>query len=68
MRRYQRVIVPELNLGQLALILRARYLVDVVSHPKVKGKPFQERELVALIERECDPISPEQLIKRGATE
>ncbi|MEV4918364.1 2-oxoacid:acceptor oxidoreductase subunit alpha [Streptomyces tirandamycinicus] len=43
--RYRRVIVPELNLGQLALLLRAKYLVDVVSYTKVAGLPFGAAEL-----------------------
>jgi 2-oxoglutarate ferredoxin oxidoreductase subunit alpha len=43
--RYRTVVVPEMNLGQLALLLRARYLVDVVSHTKVAGVPFQAEEL-----------------------
>src|SRR6266498_2279832 len=46
LRRYDRVIVPELNLGQLAMLLRARYLVDAVSYTKVAGTPFMESELV----------------------
>ncbi|WP_425564946.1 2-oxoacid:acceptor oxidoreductase subunit alpha [Saccharopolyspora taberi] len=45
LRRYDRVIVPEMNLGQLAMLLRARYLVDVVSHTKVAGLPFRAEEL-----------------------
>jgi 2-oxoglutarate ferredoxin oxidoreductase subunit alpha len=48
--RYRRVLVPELNMGQLALVLRARYLVDAVSYPKVQGKPFMQAELEARIE------------------
>ena len=44
--RYERVVLPEMNLGQLALLLRARYLVDVVSYTKVAGTPFTESELV----------------------
>ena len=40
--RYRRVLVPELNLGQLVLLLRAKYLVDAISFPKVQGKPFME--------------------------
>src|SRR4051794_24804451 len=40
LRRYDRVIVPEMNLGQLALLLRARYLVDVVGYNQVRGLPF----------------------------
>ena len=35
---YDRVIVPEMNLGQLALLLRAKYLVDVRSHTAVRGR------------------------------
>jgi 2-oxoglutarate ferredoxin oxidoreductase subunit alpha len=46
LRRYDRVIVPEMNLGQLSTLLRARFLVDVVSYTKVAGTPFMESELV----------------------
>lgn len=42
---YERVIVPEMNLGQMAMLLRSRYLVDVRSHTKVAGVPFQAEEL-----------------------
>lgn len=45
--RFDRVLIPELNLGQLAMLLRARYLVPAVSFPKVKGKPFKISELMA---------------------
>ncbi|WP_243795772.1 2-oxoacid:acceptor oxidoreductase subunit alpha [Saccharopolyspora gloriosae] len=45
LRRYDKVIVPEMNLGQLAMLLRSRYLVDVHSHTKVAGLPFQAEEL-----------------------
>lgn len=45
--RFDRVLVPELNMGQLAMLLRARYLVPAVSFPKVKGKPFKISELIA---------------------
>lgn len=43
--RYQRVVVPELNLGQLALLLRAKYLIDAISYTKVAGLPFGAEEL-----------------------
>ncbi|HRF02230.1 MAG TPA: 2-oxoacid:acceptor oxidoreductase subunit alpha [Pirellulaceae bacterium] len=46
LRRYRRVLVPELNLGQLRMLLRARYLVDAQGYNKVKGKPFTVSELV----------------------
>ncbi|WP_345607955.1 2-oxoacid:acceptor oxidoreductase subunit alpha [Pseudonocardia adelaidensis] len=43
--RYRTVVVPEMNLGQLAMVLRARYLVDVKSYTKVAGLPFRAEEL-----------------------
>jgi 2-oxoglutarate ferredoxin oxidoreductase subunit alpha len=43
--RYSRIVVPEMNLGQLALLLRAKYLVDAVSYTKVAGLPFKAEEL-----------------------
>jgi 2-oxoglutarate ferredoxin oxidoreductase subunit alpha len=48
--RYERVLVPEMNLGQLALLLRARYLVDVVSYNRVRGLPLRSTELADAIE------------------
>ncbi|HEY4020245.1 MAG TPA: 2-oxoacid:acceptor oxidoreductase subunit alpha [Pseudonocardiaceae bacterium] len=45
---YDQVVVPELNLGQLAEMLRARYLINVVSHTKVAGMPFRADDLAAL--------------------
>jgi 2-oxoglutarate ferredoxin oxidoreductase subunit alpha len=50
LRAYDRVLLPELNLGQLALILRGRYLVDVQSVTSVRGMPFRTDELVAAVE------------------
>ncbi len=43
--RFRRVLVPELNTGQLALLLRARYLVDVETYSKVQGRPFFRSEI-----------------------
>jgi 2-oxoglutarate ferredoxin oxidoreductase subunit alpha len=48
--RYRRVLVPELNMGQLLWLLRARYLVDAVGYAKVQGKPFKQAELEAKID------------------
>jgi len=45
LRRYRRVLVPELNLGQLRLLLRAEYLVDAVGLNKVRGQPFRTSEI-----------------------
>jgi 2-oxoglutarate ferredoxin oxidoreductase subunit alpha len=50
LRRYRKVLVPEMNLGQLALLLRAKYLVDVQSYSKVQGRPFKQAEIEAKIE------------------
>ena len=45
LRAYDTVVVPEMNLGQLSLLLRARFLVDVVSYNQVRGQPFSASEL-----------------------
>ena len=50
LRRYNRVLVPEINLGQLALLLRGRFLVDVISYNQVRGLPFRAAELAGVIE------------------
>jgi 2-oxoglutarate ferredoxin oxidoreductase subunit alpha len=50
LRRYDKVLVPEINLGQLALLLRGRFLVDVISYNQVRGLPFQSAELAGVIE------------------
>jgi 2-oxoglutarate ferredoxin oxidoreductase subunit alpha len=40
LQRYPRVLIPEMNLGQLAMMVRARYLVDAESYTKVQGQPI----------------------------
>jgi 2-oxoglutarate ferredoxin oxidoreductase subunit alpha len=50
LKRYRQVLVPELNMGQLAFLLRGTYLVDTVSYTKVQGKPFKHSELKARME------------------
>jgi len=45
LRRYPRVLLPEMNLGQLAMILRARFLIDVESFTKVQGQPIHAHEV-----------------------
>ena len=51
LRAYRQVLVPEMNLGQLALLLRARYLVDIRSHTAVRGLPFSSSELEEVIQK-----------------
>jgi 2-oxoglutarate ferredoxin oxidoreductase subunit alpha len=50
LRAYDRVLVPELNCGQLASVLRGRYLVDIESHTKVAGQPLHAAEIEQAIE------------------
>ena len=50
LRSYDKVLVPEINLGQLALLLRGRYLVDVISYNRVRGLPFRAAELAGVIQ------------------
>ena len=49
LKAYDKVIVPEMNLGQLALLLRAKYLVDIISYNQVRGMPFKSDELAGVI-------------------
>ncbi|HEX2252515.1 MAG TPA: 2-oxoacid:acceptor oxidoreductase subunit alpha [Thermoanaerobaculia bacterium] len=58
LQRFDKVLVPEMNSGQLALLLRARYLRDVVSYPKVQGKPFFRSEIHDAIRRVIAGESP----------
>ena len=43
--KFQKIIIPELNLGQLAMIIRSKFLVDAISFSKVQGKPFTQSEI-----------------------
>ncbi|GAA4900521.1 2-oxoglutarate ferredoxin oxidoreductase subunit alpha [Actinomycetospora succinea] len=49
LRSYRRVVVPEMNLGQLSMLLRAKFLVDAHSYTKVAGLPFQAEELAGVL-------------------
>jgi 2-oxoglutarate ferredoxin oxidoreductase subunit alpha len=50
LKRYRRVVVPEMNMGQLLWVLRAKYLVDAEGLNKIQGKPFKQSEVEAKIE------------------
>jgi 2-oxoglutarate ferredoxin oxidoreductase subunit alpha len=65
LRRYDRVVCPEMNLGQLALLLRAKYLVDVHSHTQVRGLPFRAAELATVVQ---DVIDSTTTAARGAAD
>src|SRR6202790_899353 len=48
--RYRQVLVPEMNMGQLLMLLRAKYLVDAQGYNKIQGQPFKQSEIEAKIE------------------
>ncbi|HCT79623.1 MAG TPA: 2-oxoglutarate ferredoxin oxidoreductase subunit alpha [Micromonosporaceae bacterium] len=47
---YDKIVIPEMNLGQLAHVIRARYLIDVVSYNQVRGMPFTSNQLETMLE------------------
>ena len=50
LKRYKHVLVPELNMGQLLWVIRAKFLVDAVGLNKIQGRPFKQSELDQKIE------------------
>jgi 2-oxoglutarate/2-oxoacid ferredoxin oxidoreductase subunit alpha len=48
-KRYDKVLIPEMNLGQLAMLIRAKFLVDAISYDRVRGLPFKAAELADVI-------------------
>jgi len=58
LRNYQRVLIPELNAGQLRLLVRAEYLVDAAGLNKISGQPFKtdeiERHIAAMLRGDAD--------------
>ena len=50
LRSYDRVLIPEMNLGQLLKLIRAEFLVDAVGYNRVTGKPFKAGEIADAIE------------------
>ena len=59
LRRYDKVLVPEMNLGQLRTLVRAEYLVDAVGYNQVRGLPFGAAELADVIRATADSIDEE---------
>jgi 2-oxoglutarate ferredoxin oxidoreductase subunit alpha len=51
LRSYTRVLIPEVNLGQLSMLIRARFLIDAIGYNRVRGKPFRIAEIVEEAER-----------------
>ncbi|GHF56929.1 oxidoreductase [Streptomyces mashuensis] len=52
--RFEKVVVPEMNLGQLATLLRAKYLIDIRSHTQVSGMPFKAEQLADVLKEAID--------------
>ncbi|WP_326648131.1 2-oxoacid:acceptor oxidoreductase subunit alpha [Streptomyces anthocyanicus] len=54
LERYDNVVVPEMNLGQLATLIRAKYLVDAQSYNQVNGMPFKAEQLATVLKEAID--------------
>ncbi|MFJ8937932.1 2-oxoacid:acceptor oxidoreductase subunit alpha [Streptomyces sp. NPDC102365] len=54
LKRYDTVVVPEMNLGQLATLVRAKYLVDARSYNQVNGMPFKAEQLATALKEAID--------------
>ncbi|MEV0526100.1 2-oxoacid:acceptor oxidoreductase subunit alpha [Streptomyces sp. NPDC050439] len=54
LRGYDRVVIPEMNLGQLTTLIRARYLVNAQSHTQVNGMPFKAEQLATALQEALD--------------
>lgn len=54
LKRYDKVVVPEMNLGQLATLLRAKYLIDAHSYNQVNGMPFKAEQLATALKEAID--------------
>ena len=50
LNRFQRVVIPELNMGQLKLLIQAKYLKPVIGINKMHGKPFKSVEIEEKLE------------------
>jgi 2-oxoglutarate/2-oxoacid ferredoxin oxidoreductase subunit alpha len=68
LKRYDAVLVPEMNLGQLSMLLRAKYLVDVVGYNHVRGLPLRSAELADAIRDLIEATSPAPVASPGSTQ
>ena len=66
LRSYRRVLVPELNGGQLVKVLRSEFLVDATGYNKIQGKPFKVSELVRAVEDELRKLDTGAEVARTA--
>lgn len=61
LRSYKRVLIPELNMGQLALLIRGKFVIDAVPFNKVAGQPFKIAEIEAKIDEVLGLRGPYEL-------
>ena len=47
---YDKVVIPEMNLGQLAAVIRSKFLIDAIAYNQVRGLPFTAAELESMLE------------------
>jgi len=59
MRGFQKVVLPEMNKGQLAMILRAKFLIDVQSYSQVNGQPFKTHEILDYLTKTMTSLKQE---------
>jgi len=59
MRGFKKVVLPEMNKGQLATILRAKFLIDVQSYSQVNGQPFKSHEILEYLQKTLSASKPE---------
>ncbi|HEX2754971.1 MAG TPA: hypothetical protein VHM48_05880, partial [Candidatus Limnocylindrales bacterium] len=57
LRSYRRVLIPEVNLGQLLMLIRSQFLIDAEGYDRVRGKPFTIAEIVTQAERILGPMA-----------
>ena len=60
LKRYKKIIVVEENTGQFAYVLRANYLINVVSKTKITGQPYTTEEILKIIKSECENFQEEK--------
>ena len=58
MRGFKKVVLPEMNKGQLAMILRAKYLIDVQSYSQVNGQPFKSHDILEYLQKTLASVVP----------
>ncbi len=57
LKKYKKVLIPELNMGQLRTLIRAKFLIDAQGYNKVQGRPFAIQELITEIRRQLGMVT-----------